>query len=85
MIIDGRNINWSVSWGGLLDFSEVSYINLSGLEVINSTHAGIFLDDCHHITIKNAKTHNTYSSMDIEYEKVAARSHLNSIREAMGL
>ena len=62
VIINGNNINWSVSWGGLLDFSEVSYINLSGLEVINSTHAGIFLDDCHHITIKNSKTHNTYSS-----------------------
>ena len=62
VIIDGTNINWSVSWGGLLDFSEVYHITLSGLEVRNSTHAGIFLDDCHHIIIQNAKTHNTYSS-----------------------
>ena len=62
VIIDGRGIKWSVNWGGLLDFSEVSYITLSGLEVRNSTHAGIFLDDCHHINIKNSKTHNTYSS-----------------------
>jgi parallel beta-helix repeat protein len=62
VIVDGTDIDWNVSWGGLLDFSEVSYIDISGLEVINSTHAGVFLDNCHHITIENSKTHNTYSS-----------------------
>lgn len=62
VIIDGYNINWSVFWGGLLDFSGVSYITLSGVKIINSTHAGVFLDDCHDITIEKSKTHNTYSS-----------------------
>jgi len=62
VIIDGSNITWNVSWGGLLDFSEVSYIDISGLEIINSTHAGVFLDNCHHITIEDSKTNNTYSS-----------------------
>jgi len=62
VIIDGTQIDWDVTWGGLLDFSEVSHIHVSGLLVKNSTHAGIFLDDCHHITIEDSKTDNTYSS-----------------------
>jgi len=62
VIVDGSDINWSESGGGLFDLSEVSYIVLSGIEVRNSTHAGIYVDASHHITIKNSKTHNTYSS-----------------------
>jgi len=62
VIIDGTQIDWNVTWGGLIDLSEVSYVQLSGLQIHNATHAGIFLDNCHHITIENSKTDNTYSS-----------------------
>jgi len=62
VIIDGKGINWDESGGGLFDLSEVSYIVLSGIEIRNSTHAGIYLDASHDISIKNSKTHNTYSS-----------------------
>jgi len=60
--IDGDGINWDVNWGGLLDFDHVSYIHISGLTVINSSHAGIFLDTSDHIRIERSKTNNTYSS-----------------------
>jgi len=60
--IDGTNINWGESWGGLLDISNVAYITLSGLKVKNSANAGIFLENTEHIVINNVKIHNTYSS-----------------------
>ncbi len=62
VIIDGKDINWSDSWGGLVDISNVSYIKLSGIEVVNSNHAGVFLDTANHIEIDNIKTNNTFSS-----------------------
>jgi len=62
VIIDGNGINWRDEGGGLFEFDNVSYIVLSGIEIRNSTHAGIYLYSSDHITIKNSKTHNTYSS-----------------------
>jgi len=62
VIVNGIDINWTVNWGGLFDISEVSHIHISGIEIINSKHAGIFLDNAEHISIDNCKTHNTYSS-----------------------
>jgi len=62
VIIDGTGINWNGTWGGLFEISYSGYISISGIEIEHSTHAGIFLDNAHHITIKNTKTNDTFSS-----------------------
>ena len=62
VIIDGTGINWEGTWGGLFELSYCGYISVSGIEIRHSTHAGIFLDDAHHIVIKNTKTDDTFSS-----------------------
>ncbi len=62
VVIDGTQTGGNVRWGGLVDLSDVSYIHLSGLRVQNTSHAGIFLDHSHHITIEKSQTDNTYSS-----------------------
>ena len=62
VIIDGISVNWEGTWGGLFHLSGCSYISLSGVKIVNSTHAGIFLENAHHITIENTKTYETFSS-----------------------
>ncbi len=62
VIIDGTGINWQGTWGGLFELSQSNYISISGVEIEHSTHAGIFLDNSHHITIRNTKTDDTFSS-----------------------
>jgi len=62
VIIDGTGINWGGTWGGLIDIFDLSYIVISGLEITHSTHAGIFLDTTHHVTIQDSKTLDTFSS-----------------------
>ena len=62
VIIDGTDIDWEGTWGGLFELSGCSYVSLLGIEIEHSTHAGIFLDNAHHITIENTKTNDTFSS-----------------------
>ena len=65
VIIDGADISLP-AWGGLFDLSDKAYINISGLKIINAgpndNNAGILVDNCSHITIKNCYTYNTTSS-----------------------
>jgi len=66
VIIDGTGVTLPWSFDGLVYVSEVSYIKISGLRVQNvgpgDNHAGILLEDCSYITIKNNYTYNTTSS-----------------------
>ena len=62
VVIDGTGIDWSESWGGLLDVSDVNYITISGLEVKHSTHAGYYMDNVHDVIIQYSHTYDTFSS-----------------------
>ncbi|WP_294958831.1 right-handed parallel beta-helix repeat-containing protein [Sulfurovum sp.] len=62
VIVDGTDIDWEGTWGGLFELSQSSYILISGLQIEHSTHAGIFLDNAHYITVQNTKTNDTFSS-----------------------
>ncbi|MCK4553185.1 right-handed parallel beta-helix repeat-containing protein, partial [Candidatus Pacearchaeota archaeon] len=59
--IDGTGIPLP-NWYGLFDVSDKSYIKVSGLRVINSAYAGIFVDGSHHIVIEKNYVYNTVSS-----------------------
>jgi len=62
VVIDGTGINWSESWGGLIDISDVSHITISGLKVKHSTHAGFFIDTAQDIVVHDSYTYDTFSS-----------------------
>ncbi|WP_456458238.1 right-handed parallel beta-helix repeat-containing protein [Nitratifractor sp.] len=62
VIIDGTGIDWEGTWGGLFELFASSHIVLSGLKIERSTHAGIFLDNSHYITVRNSSTDDTFSS-----------------------
>jgi len=59
--IDGTGIPLP-DWYGLLDITGKSYIEVTGLRVINSTDAGILAWESNHILIENNYTYNTVSS-----------------------
>jgi len=62
VIIDGTGVTWDGTWGGLFQIDGADYIQISGIKIQHSTHAGVFLDNAHHIDIKDMKTYDTYSS-----------------------
>ena len=62
VIIDGMGIDWTGTWGGLFEIFSSSHIKISGLKIEHSTHAGIFLDNSHYITVRNSSTDDTFSS-----------------------
>ncbi len=64
--IDGNGITLPDYETGLFVVEDVSYIEVSGLRVINAgpndNNAGIYVDNSHHIIIENNYTYNTVSS-----------------------
>ncbi len=62
VVVDGTGIDWEGTWGGLFEISHSSHLLVSGLQIEHSTHAGIFLDNAHAITVENTKTNDTFSS-----------------------
>ncbi len=62
VIIDGNSISWGASWNGLVDLSDVNYIEFSGFTVQNADYTGIWIENASYITVKNCKTYNTFSS-----------------------
>jgi len=65
VIIDGIGISMpgEFDWGGLFDVAGRSYIKVSGLRVMNSASAGIFVHaGSSHIIIEKNYTYNTHSS-----------------------
>lgn len=59
--IDGSTLTVP-EYGGLFDFSEKSYIRLSGIRIINSNEAGVLADGSSYIKIDNNSTYNTKES-----------------------
>ena len=59
--IDGTGITLP-NWYGVFDVSNRNYIKVSGLRIINSAYAGIFVGGSSHIIIEKSHTYNTYSS-----------------------
>lgn len=64
--IDGDSISLPSEWGGLFDVSDMSYIKISGLRIINAgpndNNVGILVDNSSHIIIEKNYTYNTVSS-----------------------
>jgi parallel beta-helix repeat protein len=64
--IDGAGITLPEWWGGLFDVSEKSYIEISGLRIINAgphlNNVGILVDESSHIIVEGNTTYNTTSS-----------------------
>jgi Right handed beta helix region/Bacterial Ig domain/Viral BACON domain len=64
--IDGSGINMPDDLVGLFDINGRSYIAVSGLRVINAgpnqNNAGIMVNQCSYVTIKDNYTYNTVSS-----------------------
>jgi hypothetical protein len=60
-IIDGSNIPLP-NWFGVFSISSKNFIRVSGLQVRNSSYAGIFIEDSTHIIVGNNHTYQTYSS-----------------------
>lgn len=61
VIIDGTGI-MVPDYTGLFYIDDVDYINVSGLNILNSKEAGIMIDFSTHISINNCYIHNTHSS-----------------------
>jgi hypothetical protein len=59
-VIDGANLK--ITSGGLLYLSQVNYIEIKGLRVINSNQAGIYAHSCSNIIINYNSTRDTRSS-----------------------
>ncbi|GAG14591.1 unnamed protein product, partial [marine sediment metagenome] len=64
--IDGDSLSLPSEWGGLFDVSDMSYIKISGLRIINAgpndNNVGILVDNSSHIIIEKNHTYNTVSS-----------------------
>jgi hypothetical protein len=59
--LDGQGFDmWN--WSGVIDLSGQSYVQFSGLRVINSAYAGVFADGGDHLTVDHLYTYNTASS-----------------------
>ncbi len=61
VIIDGTNIPLT-NWYGIISILTKEYIKISGLKVINSSFAGIFINNSANIIIENNHTYQTHSS-----------------------
>ncbi len=61
VIIDGINIPLP-NWFGVFTISSKNYIKVSGIKVINSLYAGIFIENSSNIILENNHTDMTYSS-----------------------
>jgi len=61
VIIDGTNIPLT-NWYGVISISSKEYIRISGLKIINSSYAGIFIEESSNIILENNHTYQTYSS-----------------------
>lgn len=61
--VDGTGITWGEEWNGLFDISNRAYIIVDGIIVSNAeTYGAIWIEESNHITIKNCKSYNSYSS-----------------------
>jgi polygalacturonase len=67
VVIDGTGISWNPPnatdpFNGLFDLFSVNYVTIQNLNLMNSTYAGFFMENCTNITISNCQTDNTVSS-----------------------
>lgn len=64
--INGTDVSINGTWGGLLEISELSFITLNHLRVVNAgtddNHNGILVQNSNEIIIQNCYTYNTVSS-----------------------
>ena len=81
VIIDGTNIP-PTNWFGIISISSKEYIKIAGLKVINSSFAGIFIEDSSHILIENNHTYQTYSSGISAWNSHTIIINNNKIRRA---
>jgi len=65
-VIDGTGVTLPAGWGGLLEISGLSFVEIRGLRVQNAgpddNHAGILVEDSSHVTIRDSSTYDTASS-----------------------
>jgi len=61
VIVDAATISIPF-WGGIFQIDTKSYIKIRGLELINSSGAGIIAEQSNHIIIENNYTNNTFGS-----------------------
>jgi len=59
--IDGTGLSLP-RWGGLFDILRRDYIRVSGLRIVNSVSAGIFVNHASHIIIEKNYTYNSFTS-----------------------
>lgn len=63
VILDGQGVTTpQQGWGGLFHIANRSYIRVVGLNVNNSSVAGVFVGSSHFITVERNRTNNTYQS-----------------------
>ena len=61
-IIDGTGIQMNESGNGLINMNKLSFIDIIGFKVTNSTANGIYASSSDHIRVSDCKTYNTKSS-----------------------
>jgi len=81
VVIDGTDIP-PINWFGVINISLKEYIKISGLKVVNSSFAGIFIDESTNIILENNHTDQTYSSGISAWSSAAITIDNNKIRRA---
>ncbi len=65
-VLDGTGVTLPAGWGGLVEISGRSYVEVRGLRVQNAgphhNHAGILVEDASYVTIRDTSTYDTASS-----------------------
>lgn len=65
-VVDGTGVTLPAGWGGLVEISGRSFIEVRGLGVRNAgpddNHAGILVEGSSHVTIRECSTYDTASS-----------------------
>lgn len=91
-VLDGSEIYLSDD-SGLIDLSNLSYIRVDGLRVINSLYGAVWGNDVSHITLSHIYTYNSASSgiaifggdhVTVEYSEVV-NSNWNGMQEAISI
>ncbi len=55
VVIDGNGISWGASWNGLVDLSDVNYIELDGFSVQNADYTGVWIENARISPLKIVK------------------------------
>ncbi|NJL31908.1 MAG: hypothetical protein HC898_09895 [Phycisphaerales bacterium] len=62
VVIDGRGLLPKDNWEGLLVLDKVAHVELVGLSIINSNHAGVFARESNYLVVRGVSTCDTWSS-----------------------